>query len=184
MRFLYFACARAAQVGGMCRLGGGGLAGRKCARRAARGAPGVLCARSTSRMVVGKAPVAARGALRALKPRAAPWRRGEGSVARACCCRVSWQVRGQIVVGHVKFCQCPASATKIHPSIARHGMGRPPYPFIFNACQSRNCCQWDAIHGHLLLNERVDVLYTIDMYTLTESWHRQLHNEPKMTLCR
>ena len=40
-------------------------------------------ARSTSRMVVGKAPVAARGALRALKPRAAPWRRGEGSVARA-----------------------------------------------------------------------------------------------------
>ena len=127
VRFLYFACARAAQVGGMCRLGGGGLAGRKCARRAARGAPGVLCARSTSRMVVGKAPVAARGALRALKPRATPRRRGEGSVARACCCRVSWQVRGQIVVGHVKFCQCPASATKIHPSIARHGMGRPPY---------------------------------------------------------
>ena len=127
VRFLYFACARAAQVGGMCRWGGGGLAGRKCARRAARGAPGVLCARSTSRMVVGKAPVAARGALRALKPRATPRRRGEGSVARACCCRVSWQVRGQIVVGHVKFCQCPASATKIHPSIARHGMGRPPY---------------------------------------------------------
>ena len=78
VRFLYFACARAAQVGGMCRLGGGGLAGRKCARRAARGAPGVLCARSTSWMVVGKAPVAARGALRALKPRAAPWRRVEG----------------------------------------------------------------------------------------------------------
>ena len=30
-----------------------------------------------------QAPVAARGALRALKPRAAPWRRGKGSVARA-----------------------------------------------------------------------------------------------------
>ena len=30
-----------------------------------------------------QARVAARGALRALKPRAAPWRRGEGSVARA-----------------------------------------------------------------------------------------------------
>ena len=111
------------------------MAGRKCARRAARGAPGVLCARSTSRMVVGKAPVAARGALRALKPRATPRWRGEGSVARACCCRVSWQVRGQIVVGHVKFCQCPASATKIHPSIARHGMGRPPYQWQWQ-------CQW------------------------------------------
>ena len=120
VRFLYFACARAAQVGGMCRLGGGGLAGRKCARRAARGAPGVLCARSTSRMVVGKAPVAARGALRALKPRAAPWRRGEGSVARAYLLPRILASRGQIVVGHVKFCQCPASATEFYPSIARH----------------------------------------------------------------
>ena len=110
VRFLYFACARAAQVGGMCRLGGGGLAGRKCARRAARGAPGVLCARSTSRMVVGKAPVAARGALRALKPRAAPRRRGEGSVARAYLLPRILASRGQTVVGHVKIlpvpCQC------------------------------------------------------------------------------
>ena len=131
-------CMRARRSGGGdVPLGRGGLAGRKCARRAARGAPGVLCARSTSRMVVGKAPVAARGALRALKPRATPRRRGEGSVARACCCRVSWQVRGQIVVGHVKFCQCPASATKFYPSIARHGMGRPPYQW-----------QWQCAAGH------------------------------------
>ena len=69
--------------GGCAAREGGGLAGWKCARRAACGAPGGLCTRSTSRMVVGQAPVAARGALRALKPRAAPWRRGEGSVARA-----------------------------------------------------------------------------------------------------
>ena len=106
VRFLYFACARAAQVGGMCRLGGGGLAGRKCARRAARGAPGVLCARSTSRMVVGQAPVAARGALRALKPRAAPWRRGEGSVARAYLLPRTLASRGQKDVGQLRFCQC------------------------------------------------------------------------------
>ena len=80
-QFLIF-CMRARRSGGGdVPLGRGGLAGRKCARRAARGAPGVLCARSTSRMVVGKAPVAARRALRALKPRVTPWRRGQGSVA-------------------------------------------------------------------------------------------------------
>ena len=36
VRFLYFACARAAQVGGMCRLGGGGAGGAEV--RAPRGA--------------------------------------------------------------------------------------------------------------------------------------------------
>ena len=60
-------------------------------------------------MVVGKAPVAARGALRALKPRAAPWRRGEGSVARACILPLSATEYDQVVVGYAQqffLCQC------------------------------------------------------------------------------
>ena len=124
---------------GGCAAREGGLAGWKCARRAACGAPGGLCTRSTSRMVVGQAPVAARGALRALKPRAAPWRRGEGSVARAYLLPRTLASRGQKDVGQLRFCQCqqfflfamvgmvwishPSSGTKYPVSIAWHGMG-------------------------------------------------------------
>ena len=48
VRFLYFACARAAQVGGMCRLGGGGWRGGS-ARAARRVAHLGSCARAARR---------------------------------------------------------------------------------------------------------------------------------------
>ena len=64
---------------------GGSEDGTGSAARVAAGEGGAALPAQAAPPAAGlpAAHVAARGALRALKPRAAPWRRGEGSVARA-----------------------------------------------------------------------------------------------------